>query len=92
MSATDCEELTADTVAVNPTLVALAGTVTELGTFTAPLLLERFTLIPPLGAAALNVTVQVSDPAPVIEALAQERALNVGKGVPESAPLPWMAP
>jgi len=88
MSATDCEELTADAVAVNPTLVALAGTVTELGTFTAPLLLERFTLIPPLGAAALNVTVQVSDPAPVIEALAQERALNVGKGVPESAPLP----
>jgi hypothetical protein len=88
MSATDCDELTDDTVAVNPTLVALPGTVTEPGTFTALLLLARFTLIPPLGAAAVSVTVHASEPAPVIEALVHERALNVGKVLPESAPLP----
>jgi len=39
-------------------------------------LLARLTVKPPLPAAALSVTVQLSLPAPVIDALLQERALN----------------
>ena len=49
---------------------------------TAELLLARFTLIPPLGAA-LSETVHESDPAPVIEELLQrELALSVATPVP----------
>ena len=49
-----CVELTAETVAANAALVAFAGTITVAGTTTAELLLARFTLIPPLGAAAIQ--------------------------------------
>lgn len=73
---------TDDTAAVNPALVALAGTVTVAGTVTAPLLLDRLTLSPPLGAAPLNVIVHASVTDPVI-ALLHERVLNVAV-----APLP----
>jgi hypothetical protein len=68
--------VTDDTVAVNPALLALAGTVTVAGTVTAALLLARLTLKPPLPAAAVSVTVQLSLPDPVIDALLQESALN----------------
>jgi len=77
--------VTDETVAVNAALVALAATVTVAGTVTAALLLERLTLSPPLGAAALNVTVQASVPDPVMDALPQERALNA---VEEDVPVP----
>jgi len=70
--------LTDETVAVNPTLVELAGTETVPGTLTAGLLLDKVTVIPPLGAAEDNVTVQASDPAPVIDPLLQERLLGLG--------------
>ena len=70
----DCAEVTAETVAVNAALVALAGTVNVAGTTTAVLLLERLTASPPAGAAELSVTVQASVPAPVNEALVQESA------------------
>ena len=50
------------------------------GTFTAALLLDRLTLTPPLAAAPLSVTVQLSLPTPVIEALLQISPLNVGAG------------
>ncbi|MFZ0745994.1 MAG: hypothetical protein WAM85_16405 [Terracidiphilus sp.] len=66
---------------MNPTLVALAGTVTEAGTATAALLLARLTLTPPLPAAALSATVQESLPAPVIVPLLQVRVLNEGEPV-----------
>jgi sulfur carrier protein ThiS len=46
------------------------------GTVTAALLLARLTLKPPLPAAAVSVTVQLSLPDPVIDALLQESALN----------------
>jgi hypothetical protein len=72
-----CVVPTEDTVAVKLALVALAGTVTVAGIVTAVLLLERFTLSPPLPAAAFSVTVQESVPAPVIDALPQESPLNV---------------
>jgi hypothetical protein len=68
---------------VNPALVAPAGTVTVLGTVTAELLLDRFTLSPPLGAEAVRVTVQASVPDPVMAPLLQDSALNAaGTAVP----------
>jgi hypothetical protein len=73
---TACPVVTEDTVAVNPALVALAGTTTVAGTVTAALLLTRETLKPLLPAGPLSVTVQASLPAPVIDALLQESALN----------------
>jgi hypothetical protein len=66
------------------TLVAPAGTVTDDGTVTAELLLERLTAAPFFGAAMSVVTVQVSVPAPVIEPLAQLRLESEA----ELAPLP----
>jgi Trk-type K+ transport system membrane component len=39
-----CEVVTAETEALKPILEALAETVTALGTVTAPLSLDRFTL------------------------------------------------
>src|SRR5580692_311186 len=75
---TACAVVTDDTVAVNPALVALAGTTTVAGPVTAALLLVTETLTPPLpaGAGPLSVTVQASLPAPVIDALLQDNALN----------------
>ena len=70
--------VTDDTVAVNPTLVAPAGTVTEAGTTTAVLLLLTATVNPPDGAAAVRDTVHRSVPAPVIEPLEQLIALSAG--------------
>jgi hypothetical protein len=65
-----------DTVAMNPALVAFAGTVTFAGSVTAELLLDKLTLIPPLGAAALSVTVQASVPDSDMVALLQEKVLS----------------
>ena len=80
---TACAVVTDATVAVNPALLALAGTKTAAGTVTAALLLVRPTLKPPLPAAALSVTVHVSLPDPVMDALLQESALNAaGTAVP----------
>lgn len=71
-----CVEETAATVAVNVPLDAPAGTATVAGSVTAALLLDRLTTTPPAGAAALNVTVQASEPAPENELLAQVNALR----------------
>jgi hypothetical protein len=80
---TDCAVVTDVTVAVNPALVALAGTNTVAGTVTAVLLLLSPTLTPPLPAAELSVTVHVSFPAPVSDPLLQDSKLNVpGTAVP----------
>jgi len=77
-----CVEVTAETVAVKPVLVAFAGTVTEAGTVTAELLLARLTVIPLLGAVPFSETVQESDPAPVIAELVHEIPLSVARPVP----------
>jgi hypothetical protein len=61
---------------VNPALVAFAATVTVAGTVTAALLLARLTLTPLYPAGKLRVTVQLSLPDPVMDALPQESALN----------------
>jgi hypothetical protein len=63
---------------VKLTLFAPEATVTELGTATALLLLARFTTIPPLGAAPLSPTVQLSAPAALIEDFAQFRLDRAG--------------
>ena len=78
LTVADCAVVTEATVAVNDTLLAVAGTVTELGTVTALLLLARATLTPPVGAEPERLTVQESDRAPVIEVVPQETALTVG--------------
>jgi hypothetical protein len=75
----------AETVAEKLAVVAPAATVTEVGTETELLLLARPTVNPPLGAAALTVTVQLSVPAPVIEALVQESPVSTGTPVPLKA-------
>jgi hypothetical protein len=66
-------------------LEAPAATVTEDGTFTSVLLLERLTARPPLPAALFSVTVQLSVAAPVIEELAQLTAVGVGFAVDPAA-------
>jgi hypothetical protein len=55
-------ELTADTVAVNPAVVAPAPTVTFAGTVAFTLLLDSVTRSPPPGAAAVKVTLQAEVP------------------------------
>ena len=74
---TDCAVVTDVTVAVNPALVALAGTATVAGTVIAVPPLLNPTLTPPLPAAELSVTVQLSLPAPVSDALLHDTELNV---------------
>lgn len=76
--------LTANAVAAKVALVAPEGTVTVPGTIMEALLLARLTARPVLGAAADNVTVQVSVPAPIIDELAHFRACS-----DTVAPLPW---
>lgn len=72
-----CEDVTAETVAVNVALVAPAATVTEEGTETAALLLLKETVKPGWLAAAVSVTVQASVPEPVRELLLQLRLLRL---------------
>jgi hypothetical protein len=69
-------------VAVKLPVVAPAAIVTLAGTLTAELLLATPTANPPLGAAAFSVTVQLSVPAPVIDALPQLSPLSSGVPVP----------
>lgn len=64
VSTTACEPETAEMEEVKLALVAPAATVTDAGTLTAALLLDRFTVAPPSGAAALSVTAQASVPGP----------------------------
>jgi len=65
---TDLLELTAETVAVNVALEALAGITRLAGVETALLLLASWTVIPVSGATLLKETVQASVPAPTMEA------------------------
>ena len=76
VSVTVCAELTEETVAVKLAEVDPAPTVTEAGTVTAGLLLAKLTAEPPLAAAALSVTVQLSVPAPFTAPFTQPNELN----------------
>jgi hypothetical protein len=54
------------------------------------LLLDRLTTSPSLGAAELKVTVQESEPDPVMDPILQETALNAAAGT-AVAPVPLRA-
>jgi len=61
----------------------LVGTITDAGTVTAELLLDKLTVKPPTAAAVLKDRVQASVPDPVIDPLLQDSALNAaGTEVP----------
>lgn len=61
-------EVTAAVVTVKFAVVLPAGTVKLAGTVAEELLLDRATAIPPVGAAALRVTVPVAELPPVTDA------------------------
>jgi hypothetical protein len=69
-------------VAVKMTVVEAAGTLTEAATGSRVLLLESETLVPPVGAAELRVTVQVVPPKLVIVDGAQDNELRDGAAAP----------
>lgn len=73
---------TAEAVAEKLPVVESAATVTDEGTETAELLLDKSTVNPPLAAAALSVTVQASVPEPVRDESVHEIAVNTGTPVP----------
>jgi len=72
---------TTPAVAEKAAPVAPAATVIEAGIVSAVLLSESATARPPVGAAALSVTVQEVVPPAVIVVGAQERVLGTGSGV-----------
>ncbi len=87
-----CAVETEATEAMKPALLALAATMTDGGTVTDALLLDRLTANPPAGAAPLRLTVQASDPPPVIEALLHDTWLTVGPCVSPNEPEPFDNP
>jgi len=74
-----CAVATAVAVAVKPALFAPPAIWTDGGRVTAALLLARFTLIPPVGAFPLTVTVHASVAAPVSEFAVQLSDCTVGR-------------
>jgi hypothetical protein len=65
---TEVEEETATVVTVKVAVVLPAGTVTEAGTVAAAvLLLDKVTVVPPVGADVANVTVPWEEAPPVTE-------------------------
>lgn len=72
------EAVTAAASTIPDTLFAPAGTTMPAGTVNARLLLESMTVEPPVGAAALRVTVRISAPLPF--AAACEIAMEVRLG------------
>ena len=83
VSVTACAVVADDTLAVNPALLAFAGTITVAGTVTAASLLARLTVKPPLAAAPVSVTVQLS--LPVSGARLQVSPLNAAGDGSETA-------
>ncbi len=77
-----CAVFAAVTVAVKLALIDPAATLTDAGTVTELLLLAKAAVNPPLAAATLSVTMQLSVPAPVIELLEQVNPVRAGTPVP----------
>ena len=82
VTVTACAVVTEATVTVNEVVVALAGTVTVAGTVTAALLLDKLTAKPPVAAAEVKVSVQVSVPEPVMDDVLQFIPLNAADTLP----------
>ncbi|MGA8044111.1 MAG: hypothetical protein WCA37_15040 [Terracidiphilus sp.] len=84
-----CAEDAAATVAVKGALVVPVVTLTELGTVTAELLLAMPTDTPPGGAGAFSVTVQLSVPEEVNDAVVQLRLDRVSAAAAAVLPEPF---
>ena len=81
VTVTDTDAVTDEVAIVKPALVAPAATVTLAGTVaTAVLLLESVTTVPPEGAAAVSVTVPLTELPPVTLAEPRVSALKAGAG------------
>jgi len=79
----DVEAVTDVVVTVNVALVAPAGTVTLAGTVAAAELSESDTAAPPLGAAALKVTVPVEELPPTTLVGLSDTVESVAAAVPD---------
>lgn len=78
VSVTDCAVDTAEASAANVALVAVAGIVTEAGTFSFVLLLARATVTPFFGAAPDKMTLHESEMDPARDVLLHDSVLKVG--------------
>ncbi len=92
VSVTVCAPVKPETVAPKLAFFEPEEMATLAGTVTAPLLLDRLIVIPPVGAAALNVKVQGSVPAPNIEEFAQLRPDSEDDDEAEPLPCNLTAP
>ena len=86
----DCDVATADIEIVKLTEVAPAGIVTEGGTTTAGLLLNRSALTPAPVAAPVNDTVQLSEVDPMIVVFAHSTLCKVAVEPPPVVVLPLL--
>ncbi len=75
-------------VALNVVEVVPAGTVTDAGTGSSPVVLERVTTAPPADAGWFSETVQVDELPPLNEVGLQVSPLNVGNGTVTLPPVP----
>ena len=80
---TVCAVLVAVAVRLKVAFFSPEVTVTDAGTVTAELLLDRFTAMPLLSASVFNVTVHISEPVPVIEPVAQPNPFTRGTPLPD---------
>jgi hypothetical protein len=92
---TEVDAVTALVFTVNVAFVAPAATATLVGTVAADALLERSMTAPPLGAAALRVTVPVEEAPPttlVGLSIMEERVIGVIDCCPPPCPPPYPPP
>ncbi len=75
-------------VAVNVAEVVPAATVTDAGTDSSPVLLERATVAPPADANWFSETVQVDKPPPLSDVGLHEIPVNTGNGTVMLPPVP----
>ena len=83
--------VTVPAVAVKVVEVLLAATVTEVGSVSAELLSESATLVPPVGAAWLRVTVQVVE-APELTLVGLQVSAEIAVGATRLRVAVWEAP
>ena len=84
--------VTFDTGAVKLVVDAPAATVTEAGVVTRALLSDRVTTVPPVGAVASSVTVQLAVPVPVTEDGVQVSEVNLTGTDTGTVTTPGVAP
>ena len=78
-------------VSVKVPVVAAAATVTEAGVVSSALLSDSVTVVPPVGAAPLSVTVHVELPALLRVPGVHDKAVSVGARLPGPVTVPALA-